>query len=83
MCRVSATNYAFKPKKKVKILDFGAGSLEIPLKLAFDTNIKSQIQIDIIESRTLIDLYKQNFKKVKLPKNIKINFNEEINFKKR
>jgi putative methyltransferase (TIGR04325 family) len=70
-------------KKKVKILDFGAGSLEIPLKLAFDTNIKSQIQIDIIESRTLIDLYKQNFKKVKLPKNIKINFNEEINFKKR
>lgn len=70
-------------KKKLKILDFGAGSLEMPLKIAFDTNIKSNIQIDIIESKQLIILYEKIFKKIKLPKNISINLSEKINFKKK
>ena len=67
--------------KKIKILDFGAGSLEMPFKMAFDTIINSNIQIDIIESKKLINFYKIAFRKIKLPKNIKINFIDKINFK--
>jgi len=70
-------------KKKIRILDFGAGSLEMPLKLAFDAVIKTNIQIDIIESKNLIKLYKKKLKKIKFPKNIKINFYEKIDFKKK
>ena len=31
--------------KKIKILDFGAGSLEMPFKMAFDTIINSNIHV--------------------------------------
>ena len=50
--------------KKIKILDFGAGSLEMPFKMAFDTIINSNIQIDIIESKKLINFYKIAFRKI-------------------
>ena len=55
----------------------------MPLKLAFDAVIKTNIQIDIIESKNLIKLYKKKLKKIKFPKNIKINFYEKIDFKKK
>ena len=37
-------------RKKIKILDFGSGSLEMPLKLMYDTNLNTKIEFCLIES---------------------------------
>ena len=68
-------------KKKIKILDFGSGSLEMPLKIIFDSKNDSNIEFFIIETESLISLYKKYLQNIKLPKNIKINFNTNVNFK--
>lgn len=56
----------------------------MPLKLAFDTKIKSPIQIDIVEeNKNIILLYRKSLKNIKFPPNIKIKFNDKISFKKK
>ena len=53
----------------------------MPLKIIFDSKNDSTIEFFIVETRSLISLYKKLLKKIKLPKNFKINFNTNINFK--
>ena len=69
--------------KNIKILDFGSGSLELPLKIIYDTNINQKIEFNIVESKKIISLYKKALLKIKIQKNIKFNFNYQINFKKK
>ncbi len=66
-------------KNNIKIADFGSGSQEIFFQLSI-MNIKKNINIDSIEVETLVKFFrKQLFNK----NQIKINFLERFNFKKR
>ena len=67
-------------KKKIRILDFGSGSLEAPLKIIFDSLIKCDIEFHIVETKSLISSYKKILKNLKLPKNFKIKYSTSINF---
>ena len=67
-------------KKNIKILEIGSGSLEVPLKIAFDTKIKKKIHIYVVEKKNILNIYKKNIKKMNFPKNFKFFFSENINF---
>ena len=66
-------------KNKIEIADFGSGSQEIFFQLSL-MNLKKKINIDSIEVETLIGfLKKKKFNR----KDLKINFFEKFNFKKK
>lgn len=66
-------------KKNIKIADFGSGSQEIYFKLA-SMNLNNKITIDSIELKSLIKIFnRKKFNK----KNLKINFFDRFNFKKK
>lgn len=66
-------------KKNIKILDYGSGSQELFFQLSM-MNIKKTINIDSIETKTLVNF----FKKKKFNKsNININFFVKLNFLKK
>ena len=52
-------------KKKIKILDFGSGSLEMLLKVIFDSRNDFIIEFFIIETKSLISIYRKLLKSIK------------------
>ncbi len=70
-------------RKKIKILDFGSGSLEMPLKLMYDTNINIKIEFYLIESKKILSEYKKALSKIKVPKNFSFKIYTQIDFNKK
>ena len=66
-------------KKNLKILDYGSGSQEIFFQLSL-MKINNIINIDSIEVKILVNFFK---KKIFSNRNIKINFLDKIDFKKK